>query len=810
MILNFLKEQNKFKNNSLVITDNEVPTAPSNLVISNITDTTVDLTWTASTDNVAVSFYRVYNNDILFLASTGNVTSYQLLGLTENTEYNLTVRAIDSFGNESTNSNLQTITTSLVTTNTPEETAYFNATLVTSANSSTIQSVLDSDGAVRLGDGDYTACPTLTLTSNMRLYGYPEQNGTQIGGDINIAAGSSNIHVEGVDATSLITFISGSPITNCTFKSIYYSSFRGTNVQLENNTFIDLNRCGVQIDCSGSGYLINNVWTRVFAQSADNHVILKGNDVTPSYGNIEIARNLLTSQANTTEYDNLDSHTIVGCDAEYWNQTSAGIRAAWYFRNIGRLNFYNSFGYSTAGDADAPDFDFEADYIRMQRRDIGSPATPIIRTGSKLLYVQGGRNKPTLEGTAWGMFAYHSGGDIDINGTDVSGLVTGTDATNLQELIYDTEKTPFARPNLPTLPNPTGANWSTDRTGQTDQSAFIQNLIDTNGVAELDEGIYYISQSLVITNGQGIIGKGTGKTAIVGITDDFPLILAQDNLTGGTITGVTYPLAYLTLQGGSKGLHIDPINKENVGLQITSWNFKHVVFRNQTNGVHFDQFYALDNSLIDNVSFVDCNVAWFQDALTPNPNGSGEYSQNMYIDKTMFYQCQFINNTTAFSMTQCGARPNNLNSWVNCEFDGNGTVLDMNCNNAIFMANCDITNNTGSYLFATGSGISFYSCDFTGNSGTAILENHSSIYAEGCNFNDNIPLSDGTSRKYYISNSNVTSTINKANISQAIFMNSNIVGDATLSKPMVEVISGTPLTILDGTVDVYPQLLVKQ
>lgn len=111
MILNFLKNQNKFKNNSEIIIDSEDPTAPNSLVASNATASTIDLAWSASTDNVGVSFYRVYNNDVLFLASTGNVTSYQLTGLTESTEYNLTVRAVDSSGNESINSNLQTIST---------------------------------------------------------------------------------------------------------------------------------------------------------------------------------------------------------------------------------------------------------------------------------------------------------------------------------------------------------------------------------------------------------------------------------------------------------------------------------------------------------------------------------------------------------------------------------------------------------------------------------------------------------------------------------------------------------------------------
>lgn len=693
--------------------------------------------------------------------------------------------------------------------NTPQELAYFESYEVDPTQAVNLQSLLNTHGAVRLIDGDYSNSGDITMTSNQRLYGWIGQNGTTIGGDINITAGSTNVHIENINVSNEIRFLAGAPITNTTVKSVYFSSIECIDCQMENNEFIDLNRVSVLIDCATSGYFRNNTWVRVFAQSSDNHVVMRGNDITPSYGNVEIARNLLTSTSNTTEYTNIDNHNIIGSDAENWNGNGLTANAAWYFRNIGTLKFFNSFGWSSP--ATGGEFDIEADKIIMSRRFIGSNVTPKIQAGSDLLYIHGNRDKPTLLGDAWGFFGHHDSNTTDVNGTDVSTTITGTDATRLNALVYDTEKTPFARPNHPTLPNPTGANWETNRIGKPDQSTFIQNLIDINGIAVLDEGIYYISQPLVIQNGEGIIGKGTGKTAIVGITDDFPLIVAQDNLTQ-SITSINYPLAYLTLQGGSKGLHIDPINKETYGLQITSWVIKHIVFRNQSNGIHFDKFYALDNAFINNVNFIDCGTAWFQDPLLPNPNGSGEYSQNMYIDKTMFYECQFIGNSKAFHMNQKsadGARPNNLNSWVNCKFEDNDLVLDFASNNALFMANTDFVNNNGSYLISGESAMSFYSCNFDNNSVNALF-NTIRIYAEGCNFNDNVPFFNGINRDVYLWNSNISSTFNLGNIGQGYFINNNITSNATLSKPMVEVVNGSALTVLDGTVNVYPQLLVKQ
>ncbi|NOQ27947.1 MAG: T9SS type A sorting domain-containing protein [Bacteroidales bacterium] len=95
-----------------VTPDTEAPTAPTNLTSSNITETTVTLNWTASTDNIGVTGYDVYRNGSL-LASTAN-TTYNVTGLTESTSYTFYVKAKDAANNVSTAS-----TTINVTTDTP-------------------------------------------------------------------------------------------------------------------------------------------------------------------------------------------------------------------------------------------------------------------------------------------------------------------------------------------------------------------------------------------------------------------------------------------------------------------------------------------------------------------------------------------------------------------------------------------------------------------------------------------------------------------------------------------------------------------
>ncbi len=94
--------------------DTTAPSAPV-LSASGTTSTTTNLSWTASTDNVGVTGYDVYQGAILKASVTG--TTYSVTGLSPATAYSFTVRAKDAAGNVSVSSNSVTVTTLSTTLN---------------------------------------------------------------------------------------------------------------------------------------------------------------------------------------------------------------------------------------------------------------------------------------------------------------------------------------------------------------------------------------------------------------------------------------------------------------------------------------------------------------------------------------------------------------------------------------------------------------------------------------------------------------------------------------------------------------------
>ncbi|MCM3269523.1 M4 family metallopeptidase [Paenibacillus elgii] len=94
--------------------DTQPPTAPTGLTSTGKTSTSVTLSWNASTDNIGVTGYDVFNGSVLAASVAG--TTATVSGLTAGTAYTFTVKAKDAAGNVSAASNSVTVTTDTAST----------------------------------------------------------------------------------------------------------------------------------------------------------------------------------------------------------------------------------------------------------------------------------------------------------------------------------------------------------------------------------------------------------------------------------------------------------------------------------------------------------------------------------------------------------------------------------------------------------------------------------------------------------------------------------------------------------------------
>ncbi|MFJ1754776.1 cellulase family glycosylhydrolase [Kitasatospora sp. NPDC088134] len=90
--------------------DVQAPSVPGGLTVTGSTASSVSLSWTASTDDTAVTGYDVYRGGVKVASVTG--TSYSDSGLSAATTYSYTVRAKDAAGNVSAASAAVSATTS--------------------------------------------------------------------------------------------------------------------------------------------------------------------------------------------------------------------------------------------------------------------------------------------------------------------------------------------------------------------------------------------------------------------------------------------------------------------------------------------------------------------------------------------------------------------------------------------------------------------------------------------------------------------------------------------------------------------------
>ena len=87
-------------------TDTEAPTTPTDVTLTDITFNSLNISWSASSDNVGVTGYNVYVDEVLTAQTSSSITTTTISNLSTNTNYNFTVVAKDLINNRSASADI--------------------------------------------------------------------------------------------------------------------------------------------------------------------------------------------------------------------------------------------------------------------------------------------------------------------------------------------------------------------------------------------------------------------------------------------------------------------------------------------------------------------------------------------------------------------------------------------------------------------------------------------------------------------------------------------------------------------------------
>ncbi|AOC95960.1 Extracellular ribonuclease precursor [Flavobacterium anhuiense] len=206
--------------------DTQAPTAPTSLASTSKTATSITLSWTASTDNVAVTGYDVYANSVL--KTTVSSTTATITGLTASTAYSIYVKAKDAAGNASASSNTISATTNSSGTGTATD-LLFSEYIEGSGNNKALE-IANNTGA----------------SVNLSAYTIKKQtNGA--------GSWSTGLALSGTLATgSKFVIVNSSMSSSCFSTSAANISTTATELTFNGNDAVGLFKNGVLIDIIGT------------------------------------------------------------------------------------------------------------------------------------------------------------------------------------------------------------------------------------------------------------------------------------------------------------------------------------------------------------------------------------------------------------------------------------------------------------------------------------------------------------------------------------------------------------------------------
>ncbi len=276
------------------------PSSPLNLNATNITETSLDLNWTPSTDNVSVTGYDIYIDGAFYVSVSS--PSASVSGLTLDTVYDFSVQAKDEAGNLSIFSDVLSVRTAGgATTTTQLLGSYFetglDGWLDGGGDCYRYSGAFASEGsyAMRLRDnsGTRSAMTTaseydLTPYENVEITFMFYPNSMENGEDFWVR------YTNGSGWQTIASYARGTDFNN--------GSFYEVTIQLDNTTYDFTTNCKFRIQCDASGN-----GDQVYI----DEVVITGISGTASYANdttiVDIGTSSMSVFGDTTISSNVNS-----------------------------------------------------------------------------------------------------------------------------------------------------------------------------------------------------------------------------------------------------------------------------------------------------------------------------------------------------------------------------------------------------------------------------------------------------------------------------------------------------------------------
>jgi hypothetical protein len=257
--------------------DTTPPSTPTNLSASAVSTSQINLSWTASTDNVGVVGYNIYRGGTEIGTATTN--SYQSTGLSASTNYSYTVSAYDAAGNTSAQSSAASAMTQAVVVTPPVTTSTPPVTTVKvpfRIEAGATNAYTDASGNLWSPDKYFTGGATFSNTSTISNTTAPSIYKTERYGvssssfayNIPVANGSYTINLDFAE-----TYLSGAG------QRIFGASINGTTV---------LSNFDIYASAGGKNIAITKTFNVTVTNGTLNITFIPGSIQDPKVNGIEI------------------------------------------------------------------------------------------------------------------------------------------------------------------------------------------------------------------------------------------------------------------------------------------------------------------------------------------------------------------------------------------------------------------------------------------------------------------------------------------------------------------------------------------